>query len=519
MKNRGKDQQMLKINNVYLGDCLEVMKDLDDNSIDAILTDPPYGISFMGKQWDHTVPGIPFWAEVLRVAKPGTHMLAFGGTRKHHRLMCAIEDAGWEIRDMMMYVYGSGFPKGQDAAWKMHKKACIVCGVMVKCDTEENNRKTTGLISQTKYNMRFVRGTYLQTPVYACSKCGQVLQPFMPEQNIQEHRKAWSESEVIWSEQPCMEGRSNLETSEGELQRCPICQMSHGVFADGAKGWVCDDAQTRHGTISWQIANEDGSCPSYQPQSIEQLNKQSYAFSLERTAQKYRGWNVALKPAWEPVILCRKPIEGTVAENVQKWGTGAMNIGECTIGEDEISCHGGGNNQNRIFGSGSGIPAIEKGSNPHQGRWPANLLLDEESAVMLDEQSGELTSGENPHSRNSAITKNCYGTFIGQRICISRRGTDSGGASRFFYSSKAGKEERDKYIPQGNKHPTVKPNDLLRYLCRLITPPKGVVLDPFCGSGSTGVAAFEEGFNYILIDIDPVSYKTAKIKNAQKRIL
>lgn len=297
------------INKIVCGDCLSVMKGMPDNSIDSIVTDPPYGLKFMGKAWDHGVPGVEFWEEALRVCKPGAHMLAFGGTRTHHRLMVAIEDAGWEIRDCLGWIHGQGFPKGQDVAWEMHKRACNVAGNMVVIDHEEKTRLDIDKqLSETQHKMRFVRATYLQTPVYACAECGQVLQPLMSEQEAQELRSSWSKSETIWPEQPRMEGGNNLETPEGELQGCEICKMSHRILADGSEGWIHHGASACNGTIPWQTPNKDGSRPSYRPQSITQYDKQPLSFLLERTAQTHRGYNVNLKPAWEPIVLARKPM-------------------------------------------------------------------------------------------------------------------------------------------------------------------------------------------------------------------
>lgn len=503
-------------NSILCGDCLEVLKDVPDNTFDSFVTDPPYGLKFMGKDWDHGVPSVRFWQEFFRVAKPGAHLLAFGGTRTHHRLMVAIEDAGWEIRDTLGWIYGQGFPKGKDVAWVMHQKACIACGCMVKYD-HQDNREETGFIPEAKYNLRFVRASYLQTPVHACSKCGQVLQPFMPEQNTQEHRKAWSQSEVIWPEQPRMERRSDVETSQRELQRCPICKMSHGILADGAKGWVCDDTQTGDGAIPWQVANEDGGRPSYRPQSLEQLNNQFNAFSIERTAQTYRGFDLALKPAWEPIILARKPLDGTVANNVLKWGCGGINVDRCrvAINSDVDDKRLGGNGtwssdkmEKNVYEGGYAGDRV--GSSP-LGRFPANLIHDGSDEVL--ELFPESKCGAFNGHRNHPKSNNTYNHFALQDEV--GHPASSGSAARFFYCAKASKSERG----EGNTHPTVKPLALMQYLCRLITPPNGLICDPLCGSGSTLIAAAKEGFNYIGIDKDQSSVDIANnriLKEATK---
>lgn len=317
---------MIDTRNIIEGDCLAVMPTLPENSIDAVVTDPPYGLSFMGKEWDHGVPGVEFWRAALHVMKPGAHLLAFGGTRTFHRLTCAIEDAGFEVRDCLMWLYGSGFPK------------------------------------------------------------------------------------------------------------------SH---------------------------NLDG---------------------------EWKGWGTALKPAWEPIILARKPLEGTVAENVQTWGTGAINIDGGRIGTNGERPKGSGNRN----GNGNSYQLKDwvsrNGGNttPASGRWPANVLLDEEAGKALDGQSGERQAGHFP-GKQTAHSATSFSVANGD--IAPERYLESGGASRFFYCAKS-KRERG----EDNNHPTVKPIALLEYLIRLVTPPNGLVLDPFSGSGSTGVAAVSLGFQFLGIE-------------------
>lgn len=424
---------MSQHNTVINGDCLTVMQKMDDNSIDAIVTDPPYGLSFMNKDWDHGIPGTPFWQEMLRIAKPGSHLLAFGGTRTHHRLMVAIEDAGWEIRDCMMWLYGSGFPKSLDVSKAIDK--------MYGKDRE-------------------VVGEYTHP--------------------------------------------------DGKPRNWESHNLTKGVILYGHK-----EGTSRDITI---------------PATPE--------------AQQWDGWGTALKPAWEPIIMARKPLDGTVAENVLKWGTGGINIDGCRI-------ESGNDYHNHRIGVWSrpdaknvyemGIGQKSAPANQH-GRFPTNLILDEEAGALLDEQSGETSKGHFPGNGKSWGSHGIYGAGK-ERNCDERYMQDSGGASRFFYTAKATSGERNKYLRglpstitsdgrdkpidnpyqrgetlRKNHHPTVKPVNLLRYLCKLITPPGGVVLDPFAGSGSTGLAAFEEGFDYILIEIDPEYCGLAKMRNAQKRI-
>jgi hypothetical protein len=434
----------------------------------------------MGRTWDNS--GIAYdvtvWQQCLRVLKPGGHLVAFGGSRTYHRLAVAIEDAGFEIRDQIQWIYAQGFPKGLDVAWQLHKKASTICGIMVVNENMEERNASEISEQKTEYQMRFVRASYLSAPVYACTKCGQVLQPFMQEQNTQELRQAWQKSEISWSKQSCMERWGNTQAPKGQLQRCEVCTLSHGVFADGSQGWVHHGAQDSDGSIPWQVTNEDGSRPSYRPQSIEQLHNQFDAFFIECRAQEIRGYNVALKPAHEPAVLARKPLCGTVADNVRTWGVGALNIDGTRVGthqttttiKDLSEAHG-----NQFGKQGIQYPKIGEKLNP-PGRWPANVIFDEEAALLLGEPS------------------------------------------RFFYIAKASKAEREAGIDapigeRANFHPTIKPLALMRYLVRLVTPKGGKVLDPFMGSGSTGCAAVLEGCDFVGIDITP-----EYVAIAQKRI-
>lgn len=376
---------------LYLGDCLDVMAGMEENSISSIVTDPPYGLSFMGRGWDHGVPGVEFWAAALRVSRPGAMMLAFGGTRTHHRLMVAIEDAGWEIRDCLMWLYGSGMPKGLDISKAIDKAAGAE---------------------------REVVGEYV--------------------------------------------ARGFSDTSPTN---------------DGRNQWAAGAVSDKVGLRT--VASTDA-------------------------AKQWDGWNTNLKPAWEPIIMARKPLsEPTVAANVLKWGTGGINVDASRIeGVVPQTTQGA---SSRIYGNGKGFsPDGMQMSNPHpQGRWPANLLLDEEAAVLLDKMSGVSKSvATRRGERHGAI----YGNGKGPTGPDSIRGhEDQGGASRFFYVAKASKKDRG----EGNNHPTVKPTSLMQWLCRLVTPVGGTILDPFMGSGSTGKAAQLEGFDFVGIDKEQVSFDIA----------
>ena len=376
--------------NLYEGNCLDVLKTFEDNSVDSIVTDPPYGLSFMGKKWDYDVPSVEIWAECLRVLKPGGHLLAFAGTRTQHRMAVRIEDAGFEIRDMIAWIYGSGFPK------------------------------------------------------------------------------------------------------------------SHNLKDE------------------WQ------------------------------------GWGTALKPSLEPITVARKPLIGTVAENVLTHGTGALNIDGCRVASNDTLAKMDG--QSILGGVSTGYDrpwksdpealkrrkiaadlAIDKANN--LGRWPANLIHDGGEEVL----SGfPVTGPSSGKARNNSEFKSVAKGRDTPHVTYGH--DDNGGsAARFFYCAKASKKDRDeglegfeikhgaeitgrkigsaglemeggkqnpyagKASPENkNIHPTVKPTDLMRYLCRLVTPPKGIVLDPFMGSGSTGKAAKLEGFSFIGIEMNEEYFNIAR---------
>lgn len=387
---------------------------MPDNSVDSIVTDPPYGLAFMGKKWDYDVPEQAIWEECLRVLKPGGHLLAFAGTRTQHRMAVRIEDAGFEIRDMIAWVYGSGFPKSMDVSKAIDK--------MDAADARRERQlrftewmRSTGLTSAeinriTDTNMGGHYTTAASQPSVATREHFEKLRPHfgvdVPEwvEQMVDERTVESENfkrrEVV--------GRSESTAATG------------GVYGEYGKGF-------------------DITAPATD------------------AARHWKGWGTALKPALEPITVARKPFKGTVADNVLEWRTGAINIDGCRVaGDDAPACrkrHGGGIAENHT----SFILPDCKTESP-AGRWPANLIHDgsDEPTEML------------------------------------------GAAARFFYCAKASKKDRG----DGNNHPTVKPTDLMAYLCRLVTPPGGVVLDPFMGSGSTGKAAVREGFRFVGIEMD-----------------
>jgi site-specific DNA-methyltransferase (adenine-specific) len=418
---------------LYNENCLDAMKRLEDNSVDSIVTDPPYGLSFMGKKWDYDVPSQEIWAECLRVLKPGGHLLAFAGTRTQHRMAVRIEDAGFEIRDMIAWVYGSGFPKSHDVSKAIDKQA--------------GAERETGPIDPGRAS-RLVnqRGNY--------------------------------ETEAGWS------------------------------------------AGGRKVTIDKPAAE---------------------------TAKQWEGWGTALKPALEPITVARKPLIGTVAENVLEHGTGGLNIDGCRVGmaEDDPgkkNYHTNRENfkdyevKNSLYDIGVKTTCTSEHS---LGRWPANLIHDGSDEVVA-------LFPETKNGGQNATSVKGNGMFMdGSKLSgSSNYSGDKGSAARFFYCAKASKKDRDEGLegfpvqinsngdkwsdvdrrdgkiptPRQNIHPTVKPTDLMRYLCRLITPPNGVILDPFMGSGSTGKAAMLEGFQFIGCELSPEYMEIAKARIEAARV-
>ena len=369
---------------LWHGDCLDVLPTLPDASVESVVTDPPYELGFMGKGWDASgiAYNVTVWRECLRVLKPGGHLLAFGGSRTWHRLAVAIEDAGFELRDSIAWLYGSGFPKSLDVS-KAIDKAAGATG-------------TYGEPKSAAHAALLAKGT---------ARRG-------------EKHPGWD------------------------------------------RPWMDD------------------------PEAVSNAQRQ-YAPATP-DAERWQGWGTALKPAFEPVVVARKPLVGTVAANVPAWGTGALNIDGCRIGTDDTSRH---NKAEMGYGGGNLPQDYSTGST--SGRWPANVILDEHAAAELDRQSGE-SSSRIGKPRGAASGDGWGMTATGAEY------NDQGGASRFFYVAKAPTSERPRV--GGIAHPTVKPLDLMRWLVRLVTPPGGTVLEPFAGSGTTAEACVLEGFQCIAIE-------------------
>ena len=409
---------------LILGDCLEKLKELEDNSVDSVVTDPPYGISFMGKKWDYDVPSVDIWKECLRVLKPGGHLLSFAGTRTQHRMAVNIEDAGFEIRDMIAWIYGSGFPKSLSIGKAVDK-------------LQGNERIKTG--------------------------------------EIKHH-----------------------------AQKGVAVAEERGAIGGGAFGQAKDEELTK-GTSEWE------------------------------------GWGTALKPALEPITVARKPLEKglNVASNCLKWGVGGINIDGCRVGTDTRTYKGMSSNKPEVgtFRDDNWKPKnIEVTAT---GRFPANLIHD-----GSDEVVGLFPNSKGASSQNNNSNGHIYRGQSLQESKTSLEGyrdwyNDNGSASRFFYCAKASKKERnigceglekraggsnakgytqdvarglDRNRPVANFHPTVKPLALMEYLVKLVSREGQVVLDPFMGSGTTGMACKKLDRDFIGIEIDEEYFKIAQAR-------
>jgi site-specific DNA-methyltransferase (adenine-specific) len=448
---------------IYHGDCLEVLRELPDASVDSVVTDPPYGLEFMGKEWDKFAPAVEqptrsgwdkpttgakisdnegahgkvafhrrrhtyrcdgcgkrdgfrnphdcsgtfqhewtdpvpvasltfqAWCqewvtECLRVLKPGGHLLAFGGTRTWHRLTVAVEDAGFEVRDSIAWLYGSGFPKSLDVSKAIDKAAGAE---------------------------REIVGSKVGLPGYSLA---------------------------------------------------PSKRTGHVRFG----GFGGDGDPEREAQVTAPATPD---------------------------AARWSGWGTALKPAFEPVVVARKPLTGTVAANVLEHGVGGLNIDGCRIAADEGRPLIVSKSEPSTGILGNGLNGSSHGGVTTAGRWPANVVLDEDQADALNRQSG-VSRSPAPYVQRSEVV-GIYGAEKHHDRPSTHHG-DSGGASRFFYVAKAPARERPKV--DGIAHPTVKPLTLMRWLCRLVTPPGGTVLEPFAGSGTTIEAALMEGFRIVAIE-------------------
>jgi DNA modification methylase len=451
-------------------DCIEAMKAMPDNSVDSIVTDPPYELGFMGKSWDAS--GIAFnvevWREALRVIKPGGHLIAFSGSRTYHRMAVAIEDAGFQIRDQIMWVYGSGFPKSHNISKGIDKNNGET-GRLLKFT---NWMRTTGLKAKqldeaTGTNMG---GHYLTT----------ASQPAIPTVEL------WQKIRPLVADVP--------EWVDELVDRIEAERKVVGKY------------ETDMGGLGGERLGEAGG---------------NITAPATAAAQQWDGWGTALKPAHEPMVLARKPLEGTVANNVLTFGTGGLNIDESRVDGELIETTNG--NANAIYGDLSANGG-QSWKSHNQGRFPANFIHDGSDEVVALFPTVKGATSRTPAGDASIDNAMFGGGFAGP---VYDDGLNTS-AARFFYCAKASKRDRNEGLdgfeakrdhdgrkdggvggdnPRNrtnnaklNHHPTVKPTTLMQYLVRLVTPPNGIVLDPFMGSGSTGKACAYEDFDFIGID-------------------
>jgi hypothetical protein len=435
---------------LHLGDCLEVLRTMPDCSVDAVVTDPPYGLAFMGKRWDYDVPSVEVWGECLRVLKPGGHLLAFAGTRTQHRMAVRIEDAGFEIRDMIAWVYGSGFPKSLDVSKAIDK----------------HGGQSVAWFGPWFRNWREAQGiNQKQVAALFPSKTG----------NLTGCVANWE----LGFNMPTPE-QFNLIRDTFGLPFESIQAAEREVV--GQSAWSHQVGVPLPNTYTGQRQNLDITAPA------------------TPEAQQWAGWGTALKPALEPITMARKPLAGTVAANVLEHGTGGINVDGCRV-EGAMTGTWGARQASSIGYGGTDPDGYQTQQHP-LGRWPANLIHDgSDEVVGLFPAEARSSCG----GGKGANAKSGYGGGFQPYDSSAGQYHDSGSAARFFYTSKATKAER-----QGCSHPTVKPLDLMAYLCRLVTPPGGIVLDPFMGSGTTIKAAIGEGFNAIGIERDPAYYAMAQ---------
>ena len=452
-------------NKILCGDSLEVLKDFEDNYFDSVVTDPPYGLAFMGKKWDYDVPQVELWKEVYRVLKPGGHILSFAGSRTYHRMAVNIEDAGFEIRDMLGWLYGSGFPKSHN-----------IGKAVDKLDAKE---------LRIKRKIKFTK--WLKSTGVTVNDLNKELR----KNNLITEKSSGASHFLDIKSQPAIPTLEMFNCFKHLIPKPPKEIMNlileRTVESENFKKREVIGKQTN-------IANKGNeNTGRYQWNTEGQKRKES--IDITKGNSEWEGWGTALKPAHEPIVMARKPFNTSVAENVLAHGTGGINIDDSRIGvDDNDPNHRSIDNKNvhTTNFANNGNPRPDKIPNQEsqinsQGRFPANIIHDGSEEVL-------------------EVFKE---------------------SSRFFYCAKASKAERNmglddfpnkvnkitnmyemerndgtirKLAHKKNYHPTVKPIKLMEYLVRLVTPKEGIVLEPFAGSGTTLIACKQQGFNYIGIE-------------------
>src|SRR6202789_2436196 len=487
-------------------ECLITMQQMEANSIDFVVTDPPYGLSFMGKEWDKKTPSQDIWNEALRICKPGAMLAAFGGSRTHHHLMIALERAGWEIRDVIMWLYGSGFPKshnkfglkGYGTALKPAHEPIFICNkpygishlfAIILLDITNEVYQCQKL----NYNVEDAE-TNLSDSLLLLDKVQQF--------TVQDHAKT-----IAWEKLSSVEFViKNITSLKQELNE-RINQVKDLFVLTNAKENGKNNIQVQkilHGEEEYIFAAIQGIATFVTKEHIEQNIVLLWKHTLEGIFQGMNKFTTrmvinlitelrilksclsptisndigSLSPNYEPIILAMKPLDGTYVQNVEKWGIGGINIEESRIGSPEDKREAGTRTYKAgtLAGGLNGNGELQNAQHDGKGRRPANIIFDEEAAAMLDQQTG-----------NSA--------------------------SRFFYCAKASSRERNAGLDKPSSHPTVKPIALMKYIIKLLAPPNNpVLLVPFCGSGSTLVAAKELGINAIGIELNEEYCEIARLR-------
>jgi DNA modification methylase len=574
---------------ILCGDSLEVLKTLEANSIDSVVTDPPYGLSFMGKHWDYDVPQVELWREVYRVLKPGGHLLSFAGTRTQHRMAVNIEDAGFEIRDMIAWVYGSGFPKSLNIGKAVDKIQGNERDFISENYRGKNAGKKSGIMGQTVERIDIVTkgnspwegwGTALKPSwesltvarkaiehrtetEYNTNICQTLLASTAKQismLNLSEPKEGLSIAQ--WIAEKNISTLGDLSEAMGILQFYTTENTNLNIVLSWlnilAENWIAmniSTISTKLNTITelkildsleWVsileniIPVKDNQIDGWSADvynAISLLNalelklKHTLEHSVEDNATFLAGLEV-LRPKLDPIVLARKPLgEKTIAANVLKWGTGGLNIDGSRITTTENlngGMYSGTGKAKTVADHNWGFQKRDGEYTQPTGRFPANLIHDGSDEVVGLFPDSKSTGGQ-------ASTPSGFGEFGGGTRTVEKRNPglgDSGSAARFFYCAKSSKSERNKGLegfedgvskkysggiasavnsdPHGmsgggerlmkNHHPTVKPVRLMQYLVKLVTPKGGTVLDPFTGSGTTGIACKLEGFEFIGIE-------------------
>lgn len=587
---------------LHHGNCIDVLRTMNDNSVDAIVTDPPYGLKFMGRKWDYDVPSIELWAECLRVLKPGGHLLAFAGTRTQHRMAVRIEDAGFEIRDMIAWVYGSGFPKSLDVSkqidqqeknrWVKISKAIDNASLseIAELWINSKNANAAGLSFQRKQTEAglntqkncFAHGSVLlQASHKSCDALAVIAELNLIEAHPTSEGNCSSAQPNAERDITALRSRANTAGSSQENHEATRCMVDFSALqnawgwqdeskadklkaVEALKTWLGSKQSSRPETTSALCAaltddlklitlsrsktflsfdttrqtacasaisvtiteSTAGSLISFTADTLRNKAIDKAAGAVREVvgfdpvtakraasvgtnafgdykgqigdvtaphtdaARLWQGWGTALKPALEPITVARKPLVGAVAENVLAHGTGALNIDGSRVPAEKATGWGGGGSALYEGGlSRDGGEARLQDS----GRWPANLIHDgsaEVSELLRHATRFFYCAKASRKDRDDGL----------DAFEIHSAGELTGGRAEGSAGLKCPRAGAGRTGGGRNTHPTVKPTDLMRYLCRLVTPPGGVVLDPFTGSGSTGKAALLEGFQFIGIE-------------------